>query len=92
MSTNKDLLRWVAELEEEVENDGCIEGSSEVSGEDEAVGVSHSHPQFPDKKMRKVAIPVQNVTVLRKKMTIQADEKDLDSDQDLSDAHFDHSI
>ncbi|KAK9686937.1 hypothetical protein QE152_g36831 [Popillia japonica] len=34
MSTNKDLLRWVAELEEEVENDGYIEGSSEVSDEE----------------------------------------------------------
>ncbi|KAK9731094.1 Transposase IS4 [Popillia japonica] len=38
MSTNpKDWLRWFEELEEEEEDDGCIEDSSEVSDEDKAV-------------------------------------------------------
>ncbi|KAK9694262.1 hypothetical protein QE152_g33651 [Popillia japonica] len=45
MNTNpKDWLRWFEELEEEEENDGCIEGSSEVSDEDEAVGDSFTQP------------------------------------------------
>ncbi|KAK9710069.1 hypothetical protein QE152_g26228 [Popillia japonica] len=69
MSTNpKDWLRWFEELEEEEENNRCIEGSSEVVDEDEAI--SHSHPQYHEKTMRKIAIPVQNIAVIRKKMTV----------------------